>query len=72
VLLTTPRVTPLSSFILINSDRMRAVCSTEQQIHFCTTKDGRASLNAKVGQGPPLVKAANWLSYLEFDWRSPF
>jgi pimeloyl-ACP methyl ester carboxylesterase len=24
-----------------------------------------------VGQGPPLVKAANWLSHLEYDWESP-
>ena len=24
-----------------------------------------------MGEGPPLVKAANWLSHLEFDWRSP-
>jgi len=24
-----------------------------------------------VGDGPPLVKAANWLNHLEFDWQSP-
>jgi hypothetical protein len=43
----------------------------EQQIHFCTTADGARIAYAKVGQGPPLLKAANWLSHLEFDWRSP-
>lgn len=26
---------------------------------------------ATSGRGPPLVKAANWLTHLEFDWRSP-
>jgi pimeloyl-ACP methyl ester carboxylesterase/DNA-binding CsgD family transcriptional regulator len=26
---------------------------------------------ADSGAGPPLVKAANWLSHLEFDWQSP-
>lgn len=26
---------------------------------------------ATSGQGPPLVKVANWLSHLEFDWHSP-
>ena len=26
---------------------------------------------ATVGDGPPLVKAPNWLSHLEYDWRSP-
>src|SRR5438552_7060268 len=43
----------------------------EQQIHFCTTADGARIAYATVGEGPPLVKAANWLSHLEFDWRSP-
>jgi serine/threonine protein kinase/pimeloyl-ACP methyl ester carboxylesterase/tetratricopeptide (TPR) repeat protein len=43
----------------------------EQEIHFCTTDDGVRIAYATVGEGPPLVKAANWLSHLEFDWRSP-
>src|SRR5438874_2012437 len=43
----------------------------EQQIHFCTTPDKVQIAYAMVGQGPPLVKAANWLSHLEFDWQSP-
>lgn len=43
----------------------------EQQIHFCTTDDGVRIAYATVGEGPPLVKAANWLSHLEFDWSSP-
>jgi serine/threonine-protein kinase len=43
----------------------------EQQIHFCTTNDGVRIAYGTVGEGPPLVKAANWLSHLEFDWRSP-
>src|SRR5262245_50906613 len=43
----------------------------EQQIHFCSTHDGVQIAYATVGSGPPLVKAANWLSHLEFDWQSP-
>ncbi|MCA1573855.1 MAG: alpha/beta hydrolase [Acidobacteria bacterium] len=43
----------------------------EQEIHFCTTPDGVRIAYATVGEGPPLVKAANWLNHLEFDWRSP-
>jgi pimeloyl-ACP methyl ester carboxylesterase len=43
----------------------------EQKIHFCTTDDQVRIAYATVGQGPPLVKAANWLSHLEFDWGSP-
>ncbi len=43
----------------------------EQQIQFCTTPDSVRIAYAKVGDGPPLVKAANWLSHLEWDWQSP-
>ena len=43
----------------------------EQQIHFCTTHDAVQIAYATVGSGPPIVKAANWLSHLEFDWQSP-
>ena len=43
----------------------------KQQIRFCTTSDGVGIAYATVGEGPPLVKAANWLSHLEYDWRSP-
>jgi serine/threonine protein kinase/pimeloyl-ACP methyl ester carboxylesterase len=43
----------------------------DQQIRFCTSSDGVRIAYATVGSGPPLVKAANWLSHLEFDSRSP-
>jgi pimeloyl-ACP methyl ester carboxylesterase/DNA-binding CsgD family transcriptional regulator len=43
----------------------------QQQIRFCTTTDGVRIAYATTGQGPPLVKVANWLSHLEFDWNSP-
>ena len=26
---------------------------------------------ATVGEGPPIVKAPNWLTHLEFEWQSP-
>ena len=47
------------------------MASNEQQVRFCTSSDGAAIAYATVGNGPPLVKAANWLSHLEFDWNSP-
>jgi TolB-like protein/pimeloyl-ACP methyl ester carboxylesterase/Flp pilus assembly protein TadD len=43
----------------------------EQEIRFCTTADGVRIAYATVGNGPPLLKAANWLNHLEFDWKSP-
>jgi len=42
-----------------------------QKIRFCTASDGVRLGYATVGSGPPLVKAANWLNHLEFDWESP-
>lgn len=42
-----------------------------QRIRFCTAPDGVRIAYAMAGSGPPLVKSANWLSHLEFDWSSP-
>ena len=42
-----------------------------QTIGFTTTADGVRIAYATSGEGPPLVKAANWLNHLEFDWQSP-
>jgi pimeloyl-ACP methyl ester carboxylesterase len=42
-----------------------------QEIRFCTSADGVQIAYATTGTGPPLVKVANWLSHLEFDWDSP-
>jgi len=42
-----------------------------QHIRFCTSHDGVRIAYATSGSGPPLVKAANWLSHLEFDGASP-
>lgn len=43
----------------------------DQQIRFCTASDGVRIAFATSGTGPPLVKPANWLTHLEFDWESP-
>jgi pimeloyl-ACP methyl ester carboxylesterase len=43
----------------------------QQQIRFCRAPDGVRIAYATVGAGPVLVKAANWLSHLEYDWNSP-
>jgi pimeloyl-ACP methyl ester carboxylesterase/DNA-binding CsgD family transcriptional regulator len=43
----------------------------KQQIRLCTGHDGVRLAYATCGNGPPIVKAANWLSHLEFDLNSP-
>jgi pimeloyl-ACP methyl ester carboxylesterase/DNA-binding CsgD family transcriptional regulator len=42
-----------------------------QTIRFTTSFDGVRIAYATAGGGPPLVKAPNWLSHLEYEWRSP-
>jgi len=42
-----------------------------QHIRFCGASDGTRLAYSLVGEGPPLVKAANWLNHLEFDFDSP-
>ena len=43
----------------------------EQEIKFCTSPDGVSIAYSYSGNGPPFVKAANWMSHLEYDWQSP-
>lgn len=42
-----------------------------QKVQFCTAPDGTRIAYSKVGEGPPIVKTANWLGHLEFEWESP-
>ena len=42
-----------------------------QEIHFCTASDNVRIAYAAIGQGSPLLKCANWLNHLEYDWESP-
>jgi len=41
------------------------------EINYCRTPAGVRLAWAKVGQGPPLVRTANWLTHLEYDWNYP-
>ena len=42
-----------------------------QRIQFCTAPDGTRIAWSAVGTGPPIVKTANWMSHLEYEWESP-
>ena len=42
-----------------------------QQIRYVKASDGTQLAWAQSGQGPTLVKAANWLTHLEYEWHSP-
>jgi len=42
-----------------------------QEIHTTRAADGTRLAWAEAGNGFPLLKTANWLNHLEFDWTSP-
>jgi pimeloyl-ACP methyl ester carboxylesterase/DNA-binding winged helix-turn-helix (wHTH) protein len=43
----------------------------EQRIRFLRASDGTRIAYATSGAGPLLLKTANWLTHLEYDWNSP-
>ncbi|HVU30150.1 MAG TPA: alpha/beta fold hydrolase [Sphingomicrobium sp.] len=42
-----------------------------QHVNYALAPDGTRLAWSEVGDGPPLVKTANWLNHLEFDFESP-
>lgn len=47
--------------------------STELDVKYCRTPDGVRLAYATIGSGPVLVKTANWMNHLQFDWSTqPF
>lgn len=42
-----------------------------QRIGFCDAADGTKIAYTLIGSGAPILKAANWLNHLEFDWTTP-
>ncbi|HEX6055999.1 MAG TPA: alpha/beta fold hydrolase [Intrasporangium sp.] len=57
-------------------DRVTAIATPdprrlEQRIRFCQASDGVRLAYATVGQGPPLVRAAHWMTHLDYEWDSP-
>ena len=50
---------------------LASAAKARQEIRYCTTSDGVRLAYATTGNGPPLVKASNWLTHLDFEWGSP-
>ena len=48
-----------------------SIAPPRQHIRFSLTEDGVRLAWASTGDGPPLVKASNWLTHLDFEWGSP-
>ena len=48
-----------------------APAELRQRVQFCKAPDGVRIAYASMGSGPTLLKTANWMNHLEYDWKSP-
>lgn len=44
---------------------------SQQRVRYLRSGDGIQLAWAEAGEGPVVVKAANWLTHLEYEWESP-
>ena len=56
--------------VLPHAERLRPRPALHE-VQFCKTSDGVRIAYACIGDGPPVVWAAHWLSHLTFNWESP-
>jgi len=42
-----------------------------QQVRYCKGRDGVQIAFGISGQGPPVLRAAHWISHLQYEWESP-
>lgn len=64
-------VSTLNAPVSPSSVALRNPAIPAQEIQSFLTDDGVSIAYSRCGQGPPLVKAANWLNHLDFEWQSP-
>ena len=50
---------------------MTSPARLRQHVRYVTASDGTRLAWAESGAGPVVVKAANWLTHLEYEWESP-
>jgi pimeloyl-ACP methyl ester carboxylesterase len=48
-----------------------AEAARDQRVQFATAPGGVQIAWASIGEGPPVLKAPNWLNHLDYEWRSP-
>src|SRR5687767_10593803 len=50
---------------------MTTAARLRQRVRYVRSSDGTRLAWAESGAGPVVVKAANWLTHLEYEWESP-
>ena len=43
----------------------------KQRVQFTNSVDGTQIAWASIGDGPPVLKAPNWMNHIEYEWKSP-
>jgi class 3 adenylate cyclase/pimeloyl-ACP methyl ester carboxylesterase len=43
----------------------------QQRVRYCSSADGAHLAYATLGEGPPVLKAPNWINHIEYEWQSP-
>jgi len=55
----------------MSQPRVRGLMKPQQHVRYVSADDGTRLAWAESGSGPTIVKAANWLTHLEYEWESP-
>ena len=55
----------------MSQPRVRGLMKPQQHVRYVSAADGTRLAWAESGSGPTIVKAANWLTHLEYEWESP-
>ena len=51
--------------------RKKPEAALQQRVRYCTSVDGVHLAYATIGEGPPVLKAPNWINHIEYEWQSP-
>jgi class 3 adenylate cyclase/pimeloyl-ACP methyl ester carboxylesterase len=63
---------PVEAYAIDLDDSAADPASMKVKVNYCRAPDGVRLAYASVGRGPPLVKTANWMNHVEYDWESSF
>lgn len=64
-------VAPVDEIAGVERPVLPVPAELRQEIRFCHTADGTRLAYATIGSGPPFVRAAHWITHLDYDWQSP-
>jgi pimeloyl-ACP methyl ester carboxylesterase len=53
-------------------ERKKPEIALQQRVQYRSSEDGTQVAWACVGEGPPVLKAPNYLNHIEYEWGSPF